>query len=347
MTNSITLFVMARNEQRAIRRCIESASEFVDEVLMLDTGSKDDTVSIAHEIGAKVIHREWDDDFAASRNFGLSAVRTDYVLSLDADEWLVRGYDTLTNIRQSNTQRVVFEVGMYMGPFDGDEKSISDMTGTFFTPRLFPRDLSYTGRIHEALKHALPVRRTSLLLKHDGYEPAQLARKAGRNLALIQKSLVDDASNPLVYYYFAKELLIQLESSGAPSNHVDLINIADHFLFSIAKTPKNAANRELIIRESLLFFRRYKLFELGIKLIFEALREGSMSHELSFLSTVFLYECVLENTTMNNKLLIDAADGLFFRVVHEIDSRSTTYPFQADLAHLRDLRKSALSKSPV
>jgi hypothetical protein len=142
-------------------------------------------------------------------------------------------------------------------------------------------------------------------------------------------------------------LVLELEASSTPVSQSELSAIASNFLVAIAGLSSKAGNRELIIREALLFFRRFKMAEVGIRLIFEALREGSMSHELSFLSTVFLYECVLENTTMNNKLLIDAADGLFFRVVHEIDSRSTSYPFKADLEHLRDLRKSALSKSPV
>jgi glycosyltransferase involved in cell wall biosynthesis len=314
---------------------------------MLDTGSTDDTVSIARNLGASVTYREWNDDFAASRNFGLSKIRTDYVLSLDADEWAIQGYDELNRIKQSGRERAVYEIGMHMGSSADDHLPRTEVVGTFFTPRIFPPSLCYRGRIHEALIHNLPILKTSLLVMHDGYEPLQLARKRGRNLELLKKSLIEDSSNPLVYYYHAKELVLELEASSTPVSQSELSAIASNFLVAIAGLSSKAGNRELIIREALLFFRRFKMAEVGIRLIFEALREGSMSHELSFLSTVFLYECVLENTTMNNKLLIDAADGLFFRVVHEIDSRSTSYPFKADLEHLRDLRKSALSKSPV
>lgn len=343
MPSTITLFIMARDEERALRRCIESAARFVDEVVVLDTGSTDNTVSIAKASGAVVMNTAWNDDFAAARNFGLSRITTDYVLSLDADEWLVQGGEELLKIRTLDFRSAVFEIGMYMSPQVVDDTSRNDVDGVFYAPRIFPSSLRYRGRVHEALVHSLPITRTALRVKHDGYEPAQRERKTGRNLALLEKSLEEEPSNPLTYYYYAKEIRLKLEATKSTLSPDDLSVITKFFKASLQGLHSNSENRELITREALLFFRDYKLDVDGIQLIFSALMEKTLSRELSYLAAVFLYEQVLTGTEIQHKLLLDAADGLFFRVLKEADDVSATYPYELDIALLKNIRISAIS----
>ena len=64
---SLALVMIARDEEASIARCLRSVSAFVDQMIVLDTGSTDATASIARELGAQVYHWPWQDDFAAAR----------------------------------------------------------------------------------------------------------------------------------------------------------------------------------------------------------------------------------------------------------------------------------------
>lgn len=87
---TITLSMIARDEEKFIANAIESVKDVVDEIVVVDTGSKDRTAEIARELGAKVLHFKWNDDFSAARNFGLKEATSDWLLVLDADEEILK-----------------------------------------------------------------------------------------------------------------------------------------------------------------------------------------------------------------------------------------------------------------
>jgi len=80
--------MIVKNEESTLSKCLSSAKKFVHEIVILDTGSTDKTVSIAQGFGAKVHHFAWCNDFSAARNEALKYVTGDWVLVLDADETL-------------------------------------------------------------------------------------------------------------------------------------------------------------------------------------------------------------------------------------------------------------------
>lgn len=82
--------VIARNEEDYLPRCLLSLEAAADEVVLIDTGSSDRTLEIAHGLGARVFRQEWNGDYSRSRNLALDFARGDWVLVLDADEELVR-----------------------------------------------------------------------------------------------------------------------------------------------------------------------------------------------------------------------------------------------------------------
>jgi tetratricopeptide (TPR) repeat protein len=84
----LSLSMIVRDEAERLERCLRSVAGFVDEMVVVDTGSSDATVSIAADCGASVHHLSWPGDFAPARNHALQLVRGDWVLVLDADEWL-------------------------------------------------------------------------------------------------------------------------------------------------------------------------------------------------------------------------------------------------------------------
>jgi hypothetical protein len=78
--------LMTRNERPLVERAIRSLAELVDEIVVVDDHSTDGTAELALQLGARVIVRPLRSDFAAQRNAGLAALRTEWVLTIDADE---------------------------------------------------------------------------------------------------------------------------------------------------------------------------------------------------------------------------------------------------------------------
>lgn len=85
---TVSLCMIVKNEERILRRCLDSVADLMDELVIVDTGSEDATKEIAAEYGAAVYDFAWVDDFSAARNFAFSKATGDYVYSADADEVL-------------------------------------------------------------------------------------------------------------------------------------------------------------------------------------------------------------------------------------------------------------------
>ena len=83
----ISACVIAKNEERNLPRWLASMRVFVDEMIVVDTGSTDATVEIARAGGAEVYHFDWINDFAAAKNFALDRASGDWVVFTDADEY--------------------------------------------------------------------------------------------------------------------------------------------------------------------------------------------------------------------------------------------------------------------
>ncbi|BDI14694.1 glycosyl transferase [Nostoc cf. commune SO-36] len=80
--------MIVKNEAATLPKCLNSVRKVVDEMVVLDTGSIDRTPNIAQQLGAKVYHFKWCNDFSAARNAALKYVTSDWILVLDADETL-------------------------------------------------------------------------------------------------------------------------------------------------------------------------------------------------------------------------------------------------------------------
>ncbi len=119
---TLSLCMIVKNEAASLSRCLESVDGFVDEMIIVDTGSTDDTIAIAQSFGAQVYCYNWENDFAAARNFGLQYVQSGWVLVLDADEVLVK--DVIPQLQailqQDNLLTVTLlrhEVGAQQSPY--------------------------------------------------------------------------------------------------------------------------------------------------------------------------------------------------------------------------------------
>ncbi len=194
---TLALVVIARDEAGRIERLLASVAPWVDDMRVLDTGSTDDTVQIATRCGARVHHFTWCEDFAAARNAALAHSQADWNLVLDADEWLVDGGPALRALATAPAD--------FVGALRLDDLHTPAGVVHSWLSRLLPGSVRYAGRVHEQPQHHLPVRRLPLVVGHDGYAPARLAQKRGRNRRLLQSELARDPHDFYLWYQLGKD----------------------------------------------------------------------------------------------------------------------------------------------
>lgn len=206
----LALVMIVRNEARCIERCLRSARPLVDRMIVVDTGSDDDTVRRAEAMGAQVQRVAWTDDFSAARNAALAYSPAAWNLVLDGDEWLAEG------------SAGALQAALADGPFLGllPVSSQFDLHGavetdTLWIPRLLPRGVRYQGRIHEQPASDLPRRRVQVPVLHDGYREAGLASKKGRNEALLLRALEEAPADPYLLYQLGRNYEVYEDYDGA------------------------------------------------------------------------------------------------------------------------------------
>lgn len=191
--------MIVRDEAARIARCLASARPLVDDIVVLDTGSLDDTAAIARSHGARVFSFAWCDDFAAARNAALDHSGADWNLLLDADEWIDAGASRAGLDAACATPCIGLLAVTSAFDLQGRvENSVQ------WLPRLLPRGVRYTGSIHEQPVSKLPRRRVALAVRHDGYRREALERKHGRNDALLRRALAAAPGDTYLMYQLGK-----------------------------------------------------------------------------------------------------------------------------------------------
>ena len=83
---TLSVCMITKNGAKRLPQSITSVKELADEIIVVDTGSKDESKLIASGLGAKVYDFEWNDDFSAAKNYAYSKATGDWILDLDDDE---------------------------------------------------------------------------------------------------------------------------------------------------------------------------------------------------------------------------------------------------------------------
>ncbi|MBO6574066.1 MAG: glycosyltransferase [Rhodothermales bacterium] len=203
---TLSVCMIARNEAERIGRCLASVTPVADEVIVLDTGSTDNTIEIATRAGARVEHLEWPDDFAAARNHSLSLATGDWILVIDADEVLDEA--AVAPIRRAIAREDVHAFRLLQRNFK-PEGEVSRFDDTPLT-RLFRNDerFRYEQPIHEQILPSIKragghVEDSTWVLLHDGYMSETVqggAKRAERNLRLLAGAAAKRPRDPYLHY---------------------------------------------------------------------------------------------------------------------------------------------------
>jgi len=221
---TISLCMIMKNEERHLARCLNSVKGLVDEIIIVDTGSTDNSVDIARKFGANVLFDPWHNDFARPRNLGIRHATCDWILVLDPDEVLLRkDHRALKELTRSK-RAVAYQ--METRNYGRDEKEFgyqklkqekdpfAEYSG--FVPstktRFFKNGLGirFEGCWHELadyyiVRNKLPGLKTLIPIHHWTHEIAQgsLAEKSRFYLALGEKKVKEQPNHGQAWWELA------------------------------------------------------------------------------------------------------------------------------------------------
>ncbi len=233
----VTLCMIARNEERFLPECLQHARDAVDEIVIVDTGSSDRTVAIAESFGARVLHSPWQDDFSAPRNIGLLAATGDWILVLDADEFLQPG--ACERIRELVQNPAASGYHLHFVNIYGEGRTLGVMMVRLF--RNLP-GICYQNVIHEQVtpslarlggERGLVLLSADVEVEHYGYtnEIMDLRGKNERNERLFKKQLAQRPDDIYSHYKYGDFL------RRVPGRSADARRLLDRCLEMIVGGP--------------------------------------------------------------------------------------------------------------
>ncbi len=206
MKTLLSVCLIVKDEAQHLAACLQSLQAIADQIIVVDTGSGDQSREIARHFGSQVFEHAWQDDFALARNQSLAYAQSEWILVIDADETL--DADSAEQIRK---RLLLLQPALWSAQII----NYGEDQGQYIFPvvRLFPNQphLRYCNAFHEILtdlKAQLPICHTDwLTIHHRGYQDSPQRRsKHQRNHRILQGLLTQEPNNPLWHIHLANYL---------------------------------------------------------------------------------------------------------------------------------------------
>ncbi len=203
----ISACMIVRNEEKFIAQCLRSIQEYVDEIIIVDTGSQDKTVEIAKSFGARIYSHPWEDHFSKHRNQSFGYAKMDWILYIDADEELLSGSGELLRKSVTEAENEVDAIAVTLECIFNKGLSMAYNNAV----RLFRnhRGFYYRGRVHNYIVGIKKVICRPIRLFHHGYnlDKTSMARKFDRTTKLLKLDIVDNPDDPRPHHFLSASYL--------------------------------------------------------------------------------------------------------------------------------------------
>ena len=211
----LSICMIAKNEEKHIENCLKPLSSLGAEIIVVDTGSADQTTSLCRKYTNHIYHFDWCDDFSAARNYSISKAANDYILVVDFDEYLINAdIHELFQLKQCEKAGMILRQNPTSS--EPDSNMMVERVARFFHRNYY----HYTGRIHEqvtALSDTeIQYYNIPLTFLHKGYESAEdLKQKALRNIRLLLMDLEQNGSNPYTCFQLGQSYKVLKDTRKA------------------------------------------------------------------------------------------------------------------------------------
>lgn len=199
---TISLCMIVRDEQDVLSRCLNSVCDLVDEIIIVDTGSVDDTKAIARRYTENVLNFQWIDDFSAARNASFQQAGCDYCLWLDADDVLLPpDREKFARLKAELDPATDIVMLPYHVGFDED----GNLSFSYYRERIIRNSPAYRweGAVHEAIAPAGRVVWGDCAVTHHKLRPSDPDRNLRIFEGLISRGV---ALQPREQFYYGREL---------------------------------------------------------------------------------------------------------------------------------------------
>lgn len=199
---TISLCMIVKNEEDVIERCLKSARDIADEIIVVDTGSNDSTKEICARFTNKIFDFKWNNNFSAARNYSFSKATKEYILWLDADDVILdEDMEKFKKLKYSLDKKVDVVMMKYNVGFDNK----GNTTFSYYRERLLKRSLGFQWKepVHEYLDINGDIVNSDISITHK----KQHVVASDRNLLIYKKILYKGkVLSPRGTFYYAREL---------------------------------------------------------------------------------------------------------------------------------------------
>lgn len=215
---TVSLCMIVKNEQETLGRCLSSVAHLVQEIILVDTGSSDNTKAIAESYSARIFDFEWVNDFAKARNYAFRQATQEYILWLDADDILLP--EDQEQFRQL-IQGLPVQTDAVSMHYHLHRDEHGNVTSSLRRNRLVRRSMGFQwiGMVHEYLQVHGNIMTSNLAVTHDRVHTA-----SSRNLHIYEAKLQEKGQfGPRDMYYYANELFDHKQWEKAAAQYEELL----------------------------------------------------------------------------------------------------------------------------
>ena len=218
MNSMISICMIVKDEAQILEKSLAALDKYNYEIVIVDTGSKDNTKEIAFKYTDKIYDFKWANDFSLARNYSISKASNEYVLVVDADE-VVIDLDKKALEKNLSKEKVgrILRINKYSR--DGERFVFKERVNRLFNKSLF----EYEGSIHEQLvsknREKYSTYNVPITMEHFGYEEDEIKRKnkTKRNIELLKAELLKNGDDPYILYQLGKSYYMDKDYKKAES----------------------------------------------------------------------------------------------------------------------------------
>lgn len=223
-TYSLSVCMIVKDEEVFLPRCLESIKGVADQIIIIDTGSTDQTVDIAREYTQYVYFHPWEGDFSRHRNQSLGYATGDWILVVDADEELLADHSQVRcELNDSTTDAVAARI---INKNSGSGKDISFDSIRFFRNH---QGFHYQGVVHNQLVGPKRIELSDIKILHHGYARGKevTLKKHQRTRVLLKRQIAQDPGNLFALINLSVSYLSVGDHSAALSYATTAIKIIE------------------------------------------------------------------------------------------------------------------------
>ena len=204
---TISLCMIVKNEQDVIERCLKCGEKIADEIIIVDTGSYDNTKEICYKYTNKVYDFDWCDDFSQARNYAFSKATKEYIIWLDADD--IIDTENINKILELKNSTIKKSVDVYMLKYATSFDKAGNILFYYYRERIIKNcNLAFwQGRVHEVIVPFGTIEYFEIVIEHrKNYDNLDL-EYSNRNLRIYRNMIFENCKfSARDNYYYAREL---------------------------------------------------------------------------------------------------------------------------------------------